>query len=101
MLNGRCRMHGGQSLSAGIMHPTYKHGYYSRSLIARMPWESFERAQRSAAYVAERLGHPHARLTARGLIETARDMDNGREMEEWQAPYAELLEAWSSEPGSQ
>ena len=35
---GRCRMHGGKSLS-GIAHPNYKHGKYSKVFLARMVGE--------------------------------------------------------------
>jgi hypothetical protein len=35
---GRCRMHGGKSLS-GIAHPNYKHGRYSKVFLARLVGE--------------------------------------------------------------
>lgn len=35
MPNGRCRMHGGKSLS-GVAHPNYRHGGYSKDLPARL-----------------------------------------------------------------
>lgn len=35
MANGRCRMHGGLSLR-GLASPRYKHGRYSKDLIARL-----------------------------------------------------------------
>lgn len=98
MPNRRCRMHGGKSLVPDFTHPTFKHGYYSRSVIERLPWDRFEREQHTTAYVAKRLGKAYTRLTTRGLIATARDMDNGRELEAWQAPYAEIIEAWNNEP---
>jgi hypothetical protein len=39
---GRCRMHGGKSLS-GIAHPNYKHGPYSNVWIARFVGEMYYR----------------------------------------------------------
>jgi len=35
MANGRCRMHGGKSLR-GIASPRFKHGRYSKDLVARL-----------------------------------------------------------------
>lgn len=34
MRNGRCRLHGGKSLS-GIVHPSFRHGQYSGCHLAR------------------------------------------------------------------
>jgi hypothetical protein len=39
---GRCRMHGGKSLS-GIAHPNYKHGKYSKVWLARLVGEMYYR----------------------------------------------------------
>ena len=36
MANGRCRLHGGKSLPAGIGHPTFKTGKYSKDLPTRL-----------------------------------------------------------------
>jgi len=41
----RCRLHGGASLPAGPMHPTYKHGRYSKGGIPKGLREHLERAE--------------------------------------------------------
>lgn len=44
MQNGRCRMHGGKSLS-GMSHPKYKHGLYSKYTLEGM-WFRIEQEKR-------------------------------------------------------
>ena len=39
MENGRCRFHGGMSLS-GPLHGRYKHGRYTKAAIAQRKWLS-------------------------------------------------------------
>lgn len=46
MGNGRCRMHGGKSLS-GIAHPNYKHGRYSKVWLAQLLGACFGETQGS------------------------------------------------------
>lgn len=39
--NRRCRMHSGKS-SAGIAHPRFKHGRYSKDMVARLAGQYLE-----------------------------------------------------------
>ncbi len=47
MANGRCRMHGGKSL-CGIASPRFKHGRYSKYLVARLAGRYLEEHREDA-----------------------------------------------------
>ena len=71
MGNGRCRVHGGKSLS-GISHPNYKTGKYVKSLPRRY-FENYENALRDPNYL--KLSNEIALLDSR-LSELISQIDN-------------------------
>lgn len=86
MPNGRCRIHGGKSLS-GIAHPGFKHGRYSQDVPTRLR-ENYERARQDVNLLA--LQDDIAVLEAH-LGDLMQRLDSGDSGAHW----PRLLEVWA------
>jgi hypothetical protein len=87
MPNGRCRMHGGPSLS-GIASPTYKHGGYSEPLPKRL-LEKYEQARTDPELL--NLSNALALIETR-ISDVLSRVESGDAGETWQ----KLSDAWDA-----
>lgn len=91
MPNGKCRMHGGKSVS-GLAHPSTKHGRYSKDLPTRM-LANFEAAAADPELL--NLGYDIALVEARmiELVKRADSGESGRLWRELRSVYYEMRKA--------